>query len=353
MYKRQYMGRDAARMQRINDFVLEIFHYFATYERFREDAFFNALGKDGQWFAERYAKRKKLRNLLEALKEVPFPEREELYEAMRADASFQLHEGDDAFVFQENGIAPELLRTAAMLTSYLYDEIFVASGFQEDGAIFQYKELKEQLCDANNRFFCPACLHNEDNLGKTGQIDHFFPKMQYPALTFHPKNLALICVQCNGNNGKGAKNPMAGTNLTELYLPYVRGAEREMKIVVQADKESGHEVKLQPDNADSKTKKRIDNDDRIFSLVSRWNDRVDGCINRSMIDAREMATDAEVRNFLKEKAQTKGEEANRHPDVLVEAACFEYLSAAGEKAFLKAWELDRRDRGKCSVDAGD
>lgn len=346
MYKRQNMGKDAARMQRINDFVLEIFRYFATYKYFRKDALFSFLGTDGQWFATCYDNRRKLQELLEALKKVPFPERVKLYEAMRADASFQLHEGDEAFVFQESRLDRKLVQTAAKLTSYLYDEIFAKSGFQEGGTLFQYKELKEQLCKANNRYVCPVCLNRYGPLKELGQIDHFFPKMKYPALTFRPENLTLICMLCNEGTGKGVENPMTGTNLTELYLPYVRGAEGEMTIAVQTDGKSGHEVKLLPGNSDPKTEKRIDNDDRIFHLTARWSGQVDGSIESGMDDAREMNTTAEVKAFLKEKALTKRREADRHPNMLVEAACFEYLSSEGEKAFLKAWEKDRRDRAK-------
>ena len=346
MYKRQNMGKDAMRMQRINDFVLKIFHYFATYKYFRKDAFFKFLGTDGQWSATCYASRRKLQELLEALKKVSFPERVELYKAMRADAVFQMHERDEAFVFQESRLNRELVQTAAKLTSYLYDEIFVKSGFQEDGTLFQYKELKEQLCIANDRYLCPVCLNRYGSLKELGQIDHFFPKMKYPALTFRPENLTLICMLCNEGTGKGVKNPMTGTNLTELYLPYVRGAEGEMEIVVQSDKEFGNVVKLLPGNSDPKTEKRIDNDDRIFHLTARWNGQVDGSIESGMKDAREMNTTDEVKAFLKEKALTKRREADRHPEMLVEAACFEYLSSEGEKAFLKAWEQDRRDRAK-------
>ena len=346
MYKRQNMGKDAARMQRINDFVLEIFRYFATYKYFRKDAFFSFLGTDGQWFATCYASRRKLQELLGALKKVPFPERVKLYEAMREDASFQLHEGDEAFVFQESRLDRKLVQTAAKLTSYLYDEIFVKSGFQEDGALFQYKELKEQLCNANDRFLCPVCLNRYGPLKELGQIDHFFPKMKYPALTFRPENLTLICMLCNESTGKGVENPMTGTNLTELYLPYVRGAEGEMNIVVQAVGESSYGVKLLPGNSDPKTEKRIHNDDRIFHLTARWNGQVEGSIERGKDDAREMNTADEVKAFLKREALANRREANRHPDMLVEAACFEYLSSEGEKAFLKEWELGRRDRAK-------
>lgn len=346
MYKKLRMGKDAVRMQRINDFVLEIFHYFASYRYFRKETFFKFLGTDGPWFAACYTDRKKLRDLLEALRQVPFPERVKLYEAMRADASFQLQEGDDTFVFRESGLDRKLLQTAAQLTSYLYDGIFAASGFQVDGVLFRYEEWKEQLCDANDRFLCPVCLNTYGTLKELGQIDHFFPKMKYPALTFRPENLALICMLCNEGTGKGTKNPMTGTNLTELYLPYVRGAEGEMSIVVQADKKSGHMVNLLPGNSDSKTKKRIENDDRIFRLALRWNGQVDCSIESGMKDAREMGTAAEVKAFLQEEALKKRGEASRHPDMLVEAACFEYLTDAGEKAFLEAWERDRRDRGK-------
>lgn len=347
MYKRLRMGKAAVRMQRINDFTLEIFRYFAKYKYFRKDAFFKFLGKDdGPWFAECYEKREKLRNLLGALRKAPYPERVKLYDAMKADASFQLHEGDDTFVFQESGLDRGLLQTAAQLTSYLYDEIFAASGFQVDGVLFQYEEWKEQLCDANDRFICPVCLNTYGTLKELGQIDHFFPKMKYPALTFRPENLALICMLCNEGTGKGTKNPMTGTNLKELYLPYVRGAEGEMDIVVQTDEEAGHMVKLLPGNSDPETKKRIDNDDRIFKLALRWNGQVDCTIESGMKDAREMNTAAEVKAFLREEALKKRGEANRHPNMLVEAACFEYLTAAGEKAFLEAWERDRLDRGK-------
>ncbi|MDE6518113.1 MAG: hypothetical protein K2L18_09755 [Acetatifactor sp.] len=346
MYKRLNMGKDAARMQRINDFVLEIFHYFATYKYFRKDAFFKFLGTDGQWFATCCANRGKLQELLGALKKVPFPERGELYEAMRADASFQLHEGDDAFVFQESRLDRKLVQTAAKLTSYLYDEIFAKSGFQENGTLFQYKELKEQLCKANDRFICPVCLNSYGNLKELGQIDHFFPKMKYPALTFRPENLTLICMLCNEGTGKGVENPMTGTNLTELYLPYVRGAEGEMTIAVQPDGESGHGVKLLPGNSDPKTEKRINNDDRIFHLTARWNGQVEGSFIRGMDDAREMNTADEVKAFLKKEALANRRKADRHPNMLVEAACFEYLSSEGEKTFLAAWEQDRRDRAK-------
>lgn len=40
MYKRLRLGSGTAQMQKINEFVLEIFHYFATHKVFHKKEFF-------------------------------------------------------------------------------------------------------------------------------------------------------------------------------------------------------------------------------------------------------------------------------------------------------------------------
>lgn len=272
--------------------------------------------------------------------------RAQLYNAMKADADFQMHENDAGFVFEESKLDSGLLRMAASLTTYLYDEVFVPSRFQVGDTVYSYKELKEELGRVNGGTLCPVCLRYPAGLKNAGQIDHFFPKAQYPALVFQPNNLALICLECNENTGKGRKDPMDGSDLTELYLPYVRGSEGEMDIVVGMGEESCHEVILQPKGNGAVARKRIENDDRLFQLTRRWGAWVEDCIEMSLADVENYGSAPEVETFLAEKAAEKKKNLADHPERLVEAACFTYLSGDGKAAFVREWELSRLDREK-------
>ena len=346
MYKRLLPASGAAQMKEINDFVLKIFEYFSLNEDFDANDFFAFLGPMGVWFQECYQKRPKLARLLGELAEMPLLEKGALYRAMRADADFASQAEDPDFEFQVSSLSGKGPEKAAALCVYLYDSLFVPRGFRTSGGHFTYEELKEQLCAANNRFLCPACLIRGDSLKELGQLDHFFPKRKYPALTFHPRNLVLICGNCNGAVTKGTSDPMEDTNLTELYLPYLRGAEGEMEILVQHDDDLGHKVELRPLGNGPETANRIANDDRLFHLKDRWNERVSGYIEDGIDEAVDFDTRAEVESYLQENALKKRRAAAKHEYELVEAACYEYLLFAGKKAFVAAWERTKRDHEK-------
>ena len=90
------------------------------------------------------------------------------------------------------------------------NQLFVENGFDTKGVCFP----KDKLIEAAGVKVCPYCnrVFVENIEYKTGgslkgQLDHFYPKDKYPYLAISRYNLVPCCPFCNGNSGKGNKDP--------------------------------------------------------------------------------------------------------------------------------------------------
>lgn len=352
MYLKLKVGKYEEKMRKLTQFVLSVFEYLAQHQQFTETDFFSSLGADGAWFAECYRRRPRLRTLLEELAQEPVYRRKRLFEAMERDVSYIAHMDEETFRFAESTLPPEILAKAAALTSYLYDEIFVKADFQVEGERMNRIRFKEEFYRMNfpsdQKDVCPVCLQASGRLQENSQIDHFFPKAKYPALVFQPENLPVICKECNESDGKGQKDPMQDTDLTELFLPYRRAAEEETQLRIGLD-ENGRHLQLAPTGGDEKVSKRIENFDRLYGVFACWNRQADGYLAECGRIAENCGSTAEAEEELRILAKNKRRMAERDKSRLIESRCYDYMEGEGHDVFLdeceKRLEEQRKLRG--------
>jgi len=70
------------------------------------------------------------------------------------------------------------------------------------------KATKAQINQAQNKYGKCAYCESKITVVTYGAIEHFYPKSQYPDLTFTWKNLLLSCDKCNDANHKGTNFPL-------------------------------------------------------------------------------------------------------------------------------------------------
>ena len=70
------------------------------------------------------------------------------------------------------------------------------------------KATKAQINQAQNKYGKCAYCESKITVVTYGAIKHFYPKSQYPDLTFTWENLLLSCDKCNDANHKGTNFPL-------------------------------------------------------------------------------------------------------------------------------------------------
>lgn len=357
MYMELKSGKSEEKMRKLTGLVLSVFRYLASYETFNAADFFASLGADGAILERRYRGRldggaagdSRLKKLLDELNKEPLSERVSLYEAMAKDVDYTAHIEDEAFQFAESTLQKEILNKAVALTTYLYDEIFVRPGFQVEGETVNRKLFKKDFYHTNfsasEREVCPVCLQWSARQKESSQLDHFFPKAKYPALVFQPENLAVVCMECNVSGVKGQKDPMEETNLTELFLPYQRAAEKEARIRIFLDEEGRH-LELVPLGGDAKIQKRIDNFDRLYGVTECWNKQADRYVEECFHIIRGCDSLEKAEGKLAMYAEDKRNIAAIDKSHLIESCCYDYMETEGYRIFQEECEKRLEEQRK-------
>jgi len=116
--------------------------------------------------------------------------------------------------------------------------------------------------DANDdQRVCPLCDGYLD-----AELDHFYPKAHYPALSCHPVNLVPICHTCNKPGNKGEKTPLSpGTPdpAANWFHPYLDAGYGDITVTIQAGA-------VTVTSADPRVSRKLENLDRLIKLNKRW-----------------------------------------------------------------------------------
>lgn len=352
MYLKLKQGSKESQMRKMNQLVLRIFEYAASSSVFDQKTFEQFLGTDGAWMVGKYQSREKLCQKMAALFAEPISMRQKLYNAIEHDMEYDKHIGDAGFVFAEDALEPQLKAAAKDFILYLYENLFQKEKFQAQGQMMEFHEFRDSLFEQNEFPVCPACLAMRSDLKSAGQVDHYFPKKEYPACIFHPANLAVICEACNSAGVKGQKNILAGNNLTEIYLPYLRAAEEETELKVQRVEVQGEggrkweelRMRMVPFIPNTLTEKRIQNLEELFHLSKRWTDYLHVILSEELDYLVELEEEAEVRDELYHEAKKRKIQAGKRKEMLLAAACASYLADEGLECVLADWRLRRQEK---------
>ena len=353
MYLRIKQGSKKDHLRKINQLILKIFEYTVDAQAFDRMKFEEFVREDEVWSAKSYRPGEPFYNKIENLFTFSQAERKNIYEMMQHDMEFDQHIDDPGFVFEEQQLEKQQKEAVKELILHLYDNLFRKGKFIFQSQPTGYEEFKNSLFEQNLSDICPACLTWQTDLKDYGEVDHYFPKKSYPALTFHPINLAVVCSECNGFLVKGEKDIYATSNLTELYIPYLRHAEKEVELGVkwiEEDGKDGEQEKVKkmvmvPRGLDVKLiNKRIQNLDNLFSLSKRWTKRMNRIIEYELKHLQRKETLDEVVERIHNRTKEQKERAEEDKTKLLEAATLEYIENEGRQSFLDEWRERQKEK---------
>lgn len=348
MYLKITQGSKEEDLRKINHFVLKIFEYAARSAQFDKKELTQMLEQEKVWTKDTYTPTKGFYQRVGKLFGFSQEERENIYEVMQHDMEFDRHIEEPSFVFGEVRLSKEQKDVIKGVTLYLYDNLFRKGKFEIQGQRIGYQEFKDSLFEHNSTSICPACLSFQTDLKMYGEVDHYFPKKDYPAITFQPMNLAVICSECNDVMVKGQKDPSAGNSPKEFYFPYLRAAEEETELKVKRT-EGGEQwaVGMIPSGSGDNVliNKRIRNLDNLFDLSLRWTKRMDTIIEKGLELMEEESSQEEVEKELHAKAERLKKKAVKDKTVLLNSLVFAHIEKEGKRSFLAEWKM-RRDEKK-------
>lgn len=141
-------------------------------------------------------------------------------------------------------------------------------------------------------------------------IDHFFPKSEYPFLAVHPLNLAPFCTDCNQIR-KGSKDALAAPGvrgLHDIYHPYIRGAHNDVRVVVERNGDDKPEIHLLSAADDEQSRARLNSIEHILDLERYWQGTLcDDPHDESLLEA-------ELESFLRNATQDERTAREQYDD---------------------------------------
>ncbi|MBE2241054.1 MAG: hypothetical protein IAE81_24930 [Caldilineaceae bacterium] len=266
---------------------------------------------------ERLAKRKddvakSKRTVLELLQVIAdFPDDVKLRLENDFDSAHQFLDSFESGVFRRlPGVsqleADGLYAAALAIRGFL--ESFYAPGFYDDhgyeipalnkpATSFHRKGyLVEYLAKNQNVQVCPYC---DGSLGSP-ELDHFYPKAEFPQLACHPLNLIPSCHECNSRENKGSKIPLdkdAADPAAAWFHPFLRSASGAFEIQFERTGNETHAI-LHSDNP--QTQQRLDRLTELVGLRRRW---------RTALSLKIRATQNKIRKHNSMSGQPESEEA--------------------------------------------
>jgi len=213
--------------------------------------------------------------------------RDDIIAAIRLDLDYAKNRDCSAFSFASYEIAAKLNEdekaACQKIFGDFYDRFF---GHKASGSTMNNRHRFKEEYEAENRLvskICPACLGTMD-LGKA-QLDHYFPKSHFPALSVQPYNLVPVCSDCNSsvgseeNKGKGNTVPTSPRDatqhnkpgcLTSIFIPYHRSGQT--RIIAKVEGSPAHPAirvrALRKESAD--TRQQVENHVATFKLDRVW-----------------------------------------------------------------------------------
>lgn len=171
------------------------------------------------------------------------------------------------------------------------------------GLVERYRAVNDEL------LVCPVCDGHQDY-----EVDHFYPKAHYPALSCHPLNLVPVCVGCNRRTNKGEKKPLdlAGAHpASRWFHPYLDAGRREVDVQIS-------QGCVSVGATDVALHAQLRNLDWLVNLQQRWSQeyrnvhqaalrKVRGAIRRGY-GATPGGLDAKLREWADEAVDTRGVE---------------------------------------------
>lgn len=193
---------------------------------------------------------------------------------------------------------------------------------------FHLDEFKQLFSSQNEHLdVCSYC----DGALSGIQVDHYFPKNDYPFFSCHPLNLIPVCGECNGKKHRAIPlTPTDDDQIGSWFHPYFNSGAGHYTVEINRK-----EGRLKPDliGRNELDQKKLANLIELLDLEERWQDGLRYKITH---------TRKKIRQF-RVRRKDKGEAEPNYKDILEKLTSWEEDIVIGstihgliEQAFLKA-----------------
>ncbi|MEK3702886.1 hypothetical protein MKY87_02080 [Paenibacillus sp. FSL R7-0198] len=224
------------------------------------------------------------------------PERSQVLDAFRNDIYFFNQYDTSTFCFQSTKLPTKLKKALNGFVVPFYSQIFNKTGFDQIGTFsknpFNRSYFFEgyQLENVNVKL-CPACLCEIDiSQSMIADLDHYFPKHEYPAIAMLPDNLIPVCLACN-ERIKIQQDPLDTSTLPgaiqRAFIPYKHEAIDEMEIDIEFGTRDKFLIQLRSLSQEETAIARVKNFNRIYNLSGRWPGRLENLYDSILSDLAE------------------------------------------------------------------
>ena len=215
--------------------------------------------------------------------------------------------------------------------SIFYDPVFypVNGYIVSDEILFTRPYFLEQFLTDNEIGVCVLC---DGDLGDP-DVDHFYSKKEFPALSMHIGNLVPICKTCNSRARKGEKAPLdfeEADQFINWYHPYFRVIDN---YYIQFERRG--EVRLASE--DETEQIRLQNLDELIGIEERWKKRL-GHIIRTTIKQLRKADFENLEDKLLEMADSKECEIGELPFGILHTGYLKLAGEGNESLVEELWE---------------
>lgn len=206
---------------------------------------------------------------------------------------------------------------------------------------FHKDEFLQAFREANDDV--EVCVMCDGSLGKP-EVDHFYPKGEYPTLSCHYLNLIPICKDCNSRSVKGEKLALKITQdpaedpFEDWFHPYLRPAAGNFQL--QFRRQMGKPTPLFLSD-DPKVQIRLDNMADLFKLQERWQKELSSRVKATIRKIRKYQDKLTSKKALKENLYAWAEDMECEHGLIPFSILERYylLSAAQEipEVFDELW----------------
>ncbi|MCP5523411.1 MAG: HNH endonuclease [Verrucomicrobiales bacterium] len=188
--------------------------------------------------------------------------------------------------FRLHGLAafsanPALAKSARDLFERFYKPQFDAgAGYSAPGVKLAKGQLDRPafvsaFARHNDLGVCPYC--DGTLTPSRAEVDHFYPKSEYPFLALLPENLVPACKGCNSIQVKGVQVPLevGATNETaDWFHPYHRTADGDFRVEFLPPRMNDEPRQLRLTAIDPNHQARVKNLNGLLSLTEYWGNRL-------------------------------------------------------------------------------
>ncbi|MNW39912.1 hypothetical protein D3C74_170140 [compost metagenome] len=285
------------------DFLDQLLEYSVQHAEFVEEHFLTHFNKGkstgaGSWYLSKSNSfdGPVVSGYLGLFHELSIQERCQVHDAFRNDICFFDQYDASTFCFQSTKLSPKLKKALNGFIVPFYSLIFNKTGFDHIGTFSKHPFKRSYFFEGyqqenENVKLCPACLCEIDiSQSLIADLDHYFPKHEYPALAILPDNLIPVCLACN-ERIKIQQDPLDTSAMPgaiqRAFIPYKHEAIDEMEIDIEFGTRDKFLVQLTASSKEDTAIARVENFNRIYNLSGRWPGRLDNLYDGLLSDLAE------------------------------------------------------------------